>query len=236
MLKVEHELRQLEREEIERQRENMLFRESRAKARIQSNRHSLENICDDIYPTYQQPEYTDYRKSMPELQHIPLDYRKPIQETPSNYYKRRDINDIDLQYRKSMPDIQQPYHKSPIKENVQKLNEINVPVDHRKSMPELQQQEMHRSAFKSPPPTAPVNRQPIMPGKPLRAKDSVNFNQMSPDNYPRQLSKHSLHALSAVPRNKYIQNDNWIQPKANPEVKSYNQHWVFQVSEKNGVK
>lgn len=224
MLKVEHELRQLEREEIERQRDNLLFSESRTKARIQNNRHSLENICDDIYPNYQQ-EYTDYRKSMPELQHIPLDYRKSIQETPNSYYKRSDINDIDLQYRKSMPDIQQQYHKTPIKENVQKLNEINVPIDHRKSMPELQQEIHHRSAFKSPPP--PINRQPIMPGKPLRAKDSINFNQ---DNYPRQLSKHSLQALSAVPRNKYVPNDNWIQPKANPEVKSYNQHWVFQVS------
>ncbi|KAJ8947131.1 hypothetical protein NQ318_002491 [Aromia moschata] len=32
VLKVEHELRQLEREELERQRENLLFRESRAES------------------------------------------------------------------------------------------------------------------------------------------------------------------------------------------------------------
>ncbi|KAJ8975976.1 hypothetical protein NQ317_000680 [Molorchus minor] len=239
VLKVEQELRQLEREELERQRENLLFRESRAKARLQSNRHSLENICDEIYPCY--PDNTvDYRKSMPELQNVPLDYRKSVPDIPSNYVYKKSIPDVDLPYRKSMPNIQHAYQKSlpehhKVDRTVSNDNDLRIPSDHRKSMPELQH-DMHNSAFKSPP---AVNRQPIMPGKPLRTiKDMSAFNSIAPRNMPhpnikgtRQLSKHSLQALSAVPRTRHVPNDNWIQQKANPETKSYNQHWIFQEAE-----
>ncbi|XP_060515801.1 uncharacterized protein LOC132695522 isoform X2 [Cylas formicarius] len=203
VLKVEQELRQLEREELERQRENRLFQESRNRARLQNNRHSLENICDD-YHTYVN---TDYRKSMPELQHLPLEFRKSIGDVTSAYYERSE----EIHYRKSMPDIQHAYHASADRRT---LITNNLPaIDHRKSMPELQH-DARRSAFISPP---PVNRQPIMP-KPLRTQPK-----------PRILTKPSLKALSAVPRPRH--NDNWIQPKANPEVKNYNQHWVFQEAE-----
>uniref|UniRef100_V5GIF7 LIM zinc-binding domain-containing protein n=1 Tax=Anoplophora glabripennis TaxID=217634 RepID=V5GIF7_ANOGL len=238
VLKVEQELRQLEREELERQRENLLFRESRAKARLQSNRHSLENICDEIYPCYPPDSTVDYRKSMPELQNVPLEYRKSVPDVPSYVYKKS-IPDIDLQYRKSMPNIQHAYQKlSPDHHRIDRSmsidSDLRVPLDHRKSMPELQH-DMHHSAFKSPPP----NRQPIMPGKPLRpVKDLSVFNPIVPPSlqHPnvkgtRQLSKHSLQALSAVPRSRHVPNDNWIQPKANPEAKNYNQHWVFQEAE-----
>ncbi|CAH0562651.1 unnamed protein product [Brassicogethes aeneus] len=206
VLKVEQELRQLEREELERQRENLLFRESRAKARMQNNRHSLENICDESYPG------VDYRKSMPELQQIPLEYRKSVPDVPNVY---RSIPDLDVQYntRQSMPDIQH----MPAPEQLLMGN--------RKSMPELQlDMDVHRSAFKTP-----TYRQPILPGKPIEPK--IFFNPISPEHNqvkPKQLSKHNLHALSAAPRPR--RNDNWIQPKPKSE-KSYSQHWLIQEAE-----
>lgn len=174
---------------------------------------------------------------MPELQNVPIEYRKSVPDVPSYVYKKS-IPDVDLQYRKSMPNIQHAYQKlSPEHHRIDRSlsidSDLRVPLDHRKSMPELQH-DMHHSAFKSP----PINRQPIMPGKPLRpVKDLSVFNPIVPSNlqHPnvkgtRQLSKHSLQALSAVPRSRHVPNDNWIQPKANPEAKNYNQHWVFQVS------
>ncbi|KAF7268509.1 hypothetical protein GWI33_018387 [Rhynchophorus ferrugineus] len=199
VLKVEHELRQLEREELERQRENMLFRESRA--RLQSNRHSLENICDDIYNPYTK---SDYRKSMPELQKIPVEFRKSISDVPSAYYE----NTEQYQYRQSMPDIQHAYQSTGFASN------NLLAIDHRKSMPELQHETI-RSAFISP---TPMSRSNV-------AKQSRTIQAPK----PRILTKPNIKALSAVPRNRH--SDNWITPKANPETKNYNQHWVFQEAE-----
>ncbi|XP_063928121.1 uncharacterized protein Smash isoform X3 [Zophobas morio] len=226
VLKVEHELRQLEREELKRQHENMLFQESRAKARLQNNRHSSENIFDDMYSPYH--DGVGYRKSMPELQHVPLEYRKSLPDVPNAYSVYRPVPELDVQYRKSMPDIQHgyksvpEYHKS-VPEN-----------DHRKSMPDIQ-----RSAFKSPP---TVKKQPIMPGKPIRPMSKEQrdrYLMMNPaltdgvpitNGKPRQLSRHSLQALSAVPKNRHLPVDNWIQPRQNVE-KNTKQHWLIQEAE-----
>ncbi|KAF2905394.1 hypothetical protein ILUMI_00783 [Ignelater luminosus] len=246
VLKVEHELLQLEREELERQRESIVFRESRAKIYHQNNRHSLENICDtvDMFPQY--PEAVNYRKSMPELPNElrANDYHKSVTDVPY-YYKS--IPDVDVQYRKSMPDIQQAYLRSvpDYRKSASDVhNDMRLPVEHRKSMPELQQ-DVQISAFRSPP---PLNRQPIMPGKPLRPlikeqREKERFmmlNQVESDNIhyqntkpTRPITRPGLHALSAVPKSRHIPNDNWIQPKANAETKnkSYNQHWLYQEAE-----
>lgn len=71
-LKVKHELLQLEKEQQERQRVNILFNECRLKTQMQPNRHSLENICDNLEST----NNLNYRKSMPELQCFSKEYRK----------------------------------------------------------------------------------------------------------------------------------------------------------------
>ncbi|EFA11200.1 LIM and calponin homology domains-containing protein 1 isoform X1 [Tribolium castaneum] len=221
VLKVEHELRQLEREELKRQHENMLFQESRAKARL-NNRHSSENIFDDMY--YQ--DGVNYRKSMPELQHVPLEYRKSLPDVPNAYSVYRPVPELDVQYRKSMPDIQHAYHKS-VPEYHKSVSEN---LDHRKSMPDIQ-----RSAFKSPP---PVKKQPIMPGKPIRPMSKeqrdrylmMNPTMTDSGGKPRQLSRHSLQALSAVPKNRHLPVDNWIQPRQNVD-KNAKQHWLIQEAE-----
>lgn len=143
---------------MERQRENLLFENC---AKLRQNRHSLENVCDvDGYPGYS--DNVNYRKSMPELQHIPIEYRKSLPDVP-NY---KPSQEIEFQYRKSMPNIQNAYGRSTSDycNNMNQNNNRARLIDHRKSMPELQQEMQH--GFRSPPPI--VRQQPIMPAKPLR--------------------------------------------------------------------
>lgn len=131
-----------------------MFRENQAKIR-QQNRYSLENICDNVE---KYPQYSDYRKSMPELQCMSNDFRKSMPDVPSYIPPP---NNYNLQYHKSMPDIQHAYNKSADYHNVPPESNLTL-MDHQNSMPELQH-ELHKNIYRSP-----INRQPIMPGKPLR--------------------------------------------------------------------
>lgn len=150
VLKVEHELLQLEKEQLKHQRENFLFQ-----TRTKDNRRSLENICDS-YET----DRLNYRKSMPELQLVNKEFCKSMPNVPKA---------DQIQYRKSMPDIQQAYFKSTA--DYQKTvpeNNLDVPLQHRKSLPEFKT-EFQKSAFYSP---QLLYRQRIMPDKPLRTQRS----------------------------------------------------------------
>lgn len=183
VLKVEHELLQLEREELERQRENILFRENRAKRLQQQQQqyrlhNSYENICDigndsrAMSTAYskedplrrstgsQQRELLDYRKSMPELQHLPQDYRTSCPLPADNntndnvalsYYHASAQPDKPTTYlqqqqqhnhRKSMPDIQHAYTRSMAEYCAATNRPMPTSHDHRKSMPELLDMEM----------------------------------------------------------------------------------------------
>lgn len=153
-MKVEHELLQLEREELERQIDNVLFRESHAKMYRQNNRRSLDNICDTT-----DAETINYRKSMPELQHSNNHHKSRTENC--RYYG--DVPKEEL-YHKSMPNIQQAYFKSiPDYQKSTSSANINLRMDHRKSMSELQESKVSSSKSHQVP-----NRQPIMPGKPLK--------------------------------------------------------------------
>ncbi|KAL1493264.1 hypothetical protein ABEB36_011349 [Hypothenemus hampei] len=197
VLKVERELRQLEQEELERQRDNMLFRENRNRARL-ANRHSLDNICDDIYANYAN---IDYRKSLPNLQDVNMEFPKSVYDKQMQYIGH------------STPAIY-TYRNSYLEETGFSNNLLVI--DHRKSMPELQH-EAKRSAF-----VPPMDRQPIKPStKPLRPFPSAK---------PRILTKPSLKALSAIPRNRHT--NSWIAPIPTAERQNCNQHWVIQEAER----
>lgn len=229
VLKVEQELRQLELEELERQRENMLFRESRAKAHLH-NRHSLENLADNMYPCLLYENHVDCRKSMPELaiQNASIDYGRSVPLSHNYGYENvRDLEsrgyfpsgtlvdgnlEIHVDNRKSMPDLQETYKKSN-QEHYRSLNDPNarISLENRKSMPELQLI-MHTSTFKAPP------RPSIIPAKPLRSKDWALYEQQMAQPVPRELG--SVH-----------KRDKWLQPKANGDGRNYNQHWLIQEAE-----
>ncbi|XP_028139118.1 uncharacterized protein LOC114333446 [Diabrotica virgifera virgifera] len=228
VLKVEQELRQLELEELERQRENMLFRESRAKAHLH-NRHSLENLADKMYPCYLYENHMDCRKSMPELaiQNASLDYGRSLPTNQSCAYENiRDLEmrgyvqpgalvdgnlGIPVDSRKSMPDLQQVYKKSsPEHQRPLVKQSTRIPLEHRKSMPELQL-DMNPLAFKTPKASA-------IPPKPLRAKEWAIYDQQSSQPVSKQLGV--LH-----------RRDKWHHSKSNSEGRNYNQHWLIQEAE-----
>lgn len=80
MVQVKRELLQLEQEEMKRQRENMAFRENHmcgmeTRNSFRNKRLSLEDISNPVEPQmYMYHPDTDYRKSMPELQHNAINY------------------------------------------------------------------------------------------------------------------------------------------------------------------
>ncbi|XP_017769787.1 PREDICTED: LIM domain only protein 7 isoform X2 [Nicrophorus vespilloides] len=204
VLKVEHELLQLEREELERQRENMAFRK-----KLMQNHHSYENIFDVNYS-----DSMEHRQSMPELQ---LEFRKAPH-----------VKHID--YRKSMPDIQHSFNRSLVDySNPPSRSGLKKLADHRKSMSDLHPD---KSSFQTT-----ASHPPKMPTKffnPLTKDKKDRLMHVESDAFfdkTRPYSKPTLHALSAPPKQRSISNDNWIQPKSNPEAKSYNQHWLFQEAE-----
>lgn len=195
-------MQQLEQEELERQRENIIFRESRNRARL-ANRHSLENICDDIYPNYSKSEY---RKSLPDLS---SEFQQSADENAncsSSYYE----NIGPLKCMQSTPNIQHAYQSS-APEQRGFVSNSRLAMEHRKSMPELKH-DSRGLTFASP----PFDRQPIKPStKPLRT---------IPNPKPRILAKPNLKQLNRHP-------ENWAGLKATPPGgKSYSQHWVIQVN------
>ncbi|CAG9816869.1 unnamed protein product [Phaedon cochleariae] len=211
VLRVEQELRQLEIEELERKRDNVLFHESRAKAQFLPNRHSLENIYDKMYRCYNYEGAVDCRKSMPELvQKVqnPQMLNCLYENVPS--VRRRGESarlGIPFEHRKSMPDLQHVFQQAPSGYRQPLVTRsAHVPLDHRKSMPELQHDRAH-SAFKAPTrPTAP-SVWPTVEG-------------LHPQKAARQ--------LGAVPRPKPEMR---LMPKGSAEGRNYNQHWVIQEAE-----
>ncbi|KAK5639178.1 hypothetical protein RI129_011670 [Pyrocoelia pectoralis] len=239
VLKVEHELLQLEREELERRRDNTAFRENHSQKYLQNSRHSYENICDstNMFSPY---DNVNYRKSLPDLQHEDYHNSVPNEEL---YFKT--ALDIQLQSHKSMPDIQQLYQKSTCEQKKSSSgthNDKHLLINHRKSMPELQYDKLI-PIFQ---PSHLINRQPIIAGKPLKlpnkeqrdkgrynmivGSDSNHFQHIKPG---RPITRPGIHALSAAPKSRPLSNDNWIQPKCNLENKnkSYDQHWLYQEAE-----
>ncbi|XP_050314761.1 uncharacterized protein CG43427 isoform X2 [Anthonomus grandis grandis] len=163
VLKVRQELFQLEQEELERQRDEILFREGR-KARL-ANRRSFDNICDDMYPTYVN---TDFRKTL----QMPLSFSKSIGDMPGAYYNE------PVKFRQSTLDIQ---HSVPEQRSFTSNNLLAI--DHRKSMPELQHDSTVRSAFISP---VSMDRQPIKPStKPLRTISTPSLKTKPPIMSPK---------------------------------------------------
>ncbi|CAG9855412.1 unnamed protein product [Phyllotreta striolata] len=216
VLKVEQELRQLELEELERQRENLLFRENRAK--VHHNRHSLENITERMYhhPSYMYENHIEYRKSLPELvrqKSSTMDYPRSV--PVCNYYGYENVQDLKFKVhsqtldgnlgipfdcRKSMPDLPHNQKKFSPEHHRPALEPSPVRTEHRKSMPELLlnlQQPPH-----------------LRQTKPPAAKERILYEPPGVKSPSKQLRGKPAH------------------PKLNNnEGKNYNQHWLIQEAE-----
>lgn len=141
--------------------------------------------------------------------------------------------------RHSMQDVSQPQYTNQ-----------QMTSSYRYSLPDLQQR-----STRPPPPIPPAKPQrPLTQEQWERETNIRNSRLPSADNIPQQvdnvklrhgssvpahinhggqqMSRSTLHALSAAPRSRIISNENWMQPKRKPDApkSSYNyQHWLIQV-------
>ncbi|KAF5283583.1 hypothetical protein FQA39_LY17285 [Lamprigera yunnana] len=239
VLKVEHELLQLEREELKRRHENTAFRENRTKIYLQSNRHSFDNICNMTNLNSEYPEKTNYRKSMPDL--------KNTDKASSDIsYYFNSVLDVNLQSHKSMPDIQQLFVKL-VPEYKKSSSDIQAErlmlIAHRKSMPELQQ-EIEMVSVQS---HQPISTQTVISGNSLKLSNKEQRNnRLLMDNSSDFDAMYFQHIQSGRPlsrsglqaRLRPLSSDNRIQPKCNLESKNkhYDQHWLYQEAELRRLK
>lgn len=126
----------------------------------------------------------------------------------------------DFSQKNISPHSLQDINEEPIGNYRRPLKDVaDVPAsEYRRSMPDLATPQQRR-----PPP-------PIPPAKPLVAPRTQEKRTTS----PQQMSRQTLHALSAAPRSRLIANDNWMQTKrkAKPPQDNYNyQHWLIQEAE-----
>lgn len=213
VLKVEQELQQLEQEELKRKRDNLLFRQACARVFTKNKRYSLENIFDNPSTALES------RKSMPEL----LKLEKEPQTKHSEMF--RSIHDVDLKFRKSVPNIPGYLYANSSRNDFQTIEKYEESF-----MPKFQH-DVHRSAFEVPP------RKPVLSkcGSILHAT-----NQFSHTVEPHLHHKQQSFAASNEPppfksRNRNTVISAWPKTRPNIETRSYNQHWLYQVSyTKNG--
>ncbi|XP_063225787.1 uncharacterized protein LOC134532816 isoform X2 [Bacillus rossius redtenbacheri] len=105
-----------------------------------------------------------------------------------------------------------------------------TPPNYRLSLPNLQD-------VGSPAVSSPTRRPPppIPPAKPLRPDRDATIRSSrvpSADSLPQQMSRHTLQALSAAPRSRFISTDTWMQAKRKPDAPRSNyQHWLVQEAE-----
>ena len=213
VLRVERELLQIEQEELKRQRTNLMLRENYARKELNhgskmlmsANRLSLQDINDNVLVPGQHHN-----------QHLPSHMSSSASSTNSS--------------TQNVPS-QLPYSSIP-------MGQDNVPMDCRQSMPNLH----HHPGVLAP---HPANINPMTPpAKPsrqlgytngfsqeyqrsngpkvsstsdlLEAEDFVQLRDHSSPNQPGNMSRHTLHALSAVPKPKLT--DVWVQQQQQATV------------------
>lgn len=242
VLKVERELLQLEQEELKRQRENLIHRENMARRELDhgakmlrsaSNRHSMLDI-----------NATNHYANVPNQQFSP-------QPPPS-------FQHISNDYRKSMPNLLQdmPFtvQQPPAKPMRSHLSQDLLQAPLRPAVAlEISHNRNHSAPIKA--------AQSIDDFVQLR--QNSNVHQHSPSSAYANMTKHTLHALSATPKPKF--QDAWVQQnrhsvrrqsdwKEQPRVTdawltvqqqkrrsepapgfNYNQHWLIQEAEQRRI-
>ncbi|KAK9498542.1 hypothetical protein O3M35_003151 [Rhynocoris fuscipes] len=161
----------------------------------------------------------NYHRGMNVVQQDWYDQRSSLQDIT-----QKEIGDINggvfhddqyrLECRKSLQDLSRTISGNHV---VQKSKQN---LYHRRSMPNLQE-----TAPRRPPPPPP-----ILPQQQHHLNHS-NISNMSNHHGNQQMTKQTLHALSAAPRSRLISNETW-QAKRKQRPDNYNyQHWLIQEAE-----
>nr|XP_012215127.1 PREDICTED: uncharacterized protein LOC105667735 isoform X2 [Linepithema humile] len=151
---------------------------------------------------------------------------------------------------KSLQDVAQ----NSVKNTQQYKYHTPATVNYRSSMPNLQFQDMSRR--RPPPPPVPLNK-PRMPDQRQRDVTIRNSRIPSADSIPQQvdaairesasatnhagqqMSRQTLQALSAVPRPRIVQGDQWVQRRKSDVPRGAHdvnyQHWIIQEAEQRRI-
>lgn len=245
VLKVERELLQLEQEELKRQRENLIHRENMARRELDhgakmlrsaSNRHSMQDI-----------NATNHYANVPTQHFSP-------QPPPSSFQH------VSNDYRKSMPNLLQdmPFtaHQQPPAKPMR--SHLSQDLLHAPLRPAVALEISHNRNH-----SAPIKAAQSIDDF-VQLRHNSNGHQHSPSSSAyANMTKHTLHALSATPKPKF--QDAWVQPsrhsvhrqsdwKEQPRVTdawltvqqqkrrsepaptfNYNQHWLIQEAEQRRI-
>ncbi|XP_044766013.1 FK506-binding protein 5 isoform X2 [Coccinella septempunctata] len=215
VLKVEKELQQLEQEELKRKRDNLLFRQNCSRVFAKNKRYSLENIFDSPSSAL------ECRKSMPELQCLKVEKEHP--NKPSDLF--RSIHDVDLKFRKSVPNLPGYLYNHAIRNDFQTIEKYE-----KTSMPKFQH-DVHRSAFEVP------ARKPILPYPTggLQHHTTNKFLQQGEQSAchhkPQMFTPSNGELPPLKTHNRNVVGNAWPKPRHNVETRSYDQHWLYQEAE-----
>ncbi|XP_034939260.1 general transcriptional corepressor trfA [Chelonus insularis] len=195
VLRVERELLQLEQEELQRQRNNMLYLEQKQQqlgGQLQEQWQSLQDVNHDpnmAHAAYRNINIKNYRSSMPNLQLQDNHRRRPAPPPipPAKPLRLLDQRQRDITIRNSR-------------------------IPSADSIPQQVDATLRHSASAS--------------------------TLMS--HAGQQMTKQTLHALSAVPRTRIVKGDQWVQRRKSdgPRIASQDfnyQHWLIQEAEQRRI-
>ncbi|XP_023248467.1 formin-J-like [Copidosoma floridanum] len=177
-------------------------------------------------------------------------------------YREQKQQQIQEQW-KSLQDVAQPVSQPHVRQQPYGKPLPAAPLNYRASMPNLQLQETSLAQRRRPPPP------PIPPAKPLRLveqrqriglpignsrvpsadsipqqveaplRPSCSATTLSSGHHGQQMSRQTLQALSAVPRSRIVQSDQWVQRRKSDIPRGAHdfnyQHWLIQEAEQRRI-
>ncbi|XP_031782523.1 trichohyalin isoform X5 [Nasonia vitripennis] len=213
VLRVERELLQLEQEELKRQRNNLAYREQKQQQlaeQLQEQWKSLQDVAQAPPPP--QPRSQQFNGG-----------NKPIAAAPLNY-------------RSSMPNLQMQEAAA------QRRRPPPPPIPPAKPLRLVEQRQRDVTIRNSRIPSADSIPQQVE--APLRPSISTSAlaptqNSSSQQHHGQQMTRQTLQALSAVPRPRIVQADQWVQRRKSDIPRGahdYNyQHWLIQEAEQRRI-
>ncbi|KAJ8678754.1 hypothetical protein QAD02_014541 [Eretmocerus hayati] len=232
VLRVERELLQLEQEELKRQRTNLAYREQKQQQLAEQLQEQWKALQQEVVPPVS-------RQSQPTSHYAKA---QPIQPQPAI-----------VNYRSSMPNLpmQLELVPPPPTSLAGKRRPPPPPIPPAKPLRLVEQRQRDVSIRNSRIPSADsIPQQVEAPLRPSRSATMLSPQQQQQhqqlqqqqhnQQHTQQMSRQTLQALSAVPRPRMIQADQWVQrrksdvPRGAHDYSNY-QHWLIQEAEQRRI-
>lgn len=219
-MRVERELLQLEKEELKRQRENLILRKNFARREFDEGvKMLMSNVNSNSTSNLAAPVNVN-RLSLEENNQINnnnfQNFYENLPNTFNNGYQEQTPSHFD--YRKSMPNLQsmQEEYANNYYHSQSQSQQQQQPTQ------QSQQQQFNPSynnMLQQPQQIAPIQK---------------SYQHPHPNNHYNNMSRHSLLTISAVPKPKFT--NDWVHyRKSEPVKQSLNSHWLIQEAEQRRI-